>query len=96
MSLITGTDSWREMVKEAVGNDATLQASLVSMLVNFNEIQEGLYWAREFDIPKNQWPWDIVHAEEQDEDSNTIINILTFVSEKVYIILYKYTLRIHI
>ncbi|XP_014474860.1 PREDICTED: exonuclease mut-7 homolog isoform X5 [Dinoponera quadriceps] len=62
-------DSWREMVREAVGNDATLQANLLSMLVNVNDVQEGLYWAKEFEIPKKQWPWHIIYAKEQDDEN---------------------------
>ncbi|XP_018304800.1 exonuclease mut-7 homolog isoform X2 [Mycetomoellerius zeteki] len=57
--------SWREMVREAVGNDAKLQTELLSMLINANDAQEGLYWAKEYEIPKDEWPWAIVHIEEQ-------------------------------
>ncbi|XP_018049146.1 PREDICTED: exonuclease mut-7 homolog isoform X2 [Atta colombica] len=57
--------SWREMVREAVGNDAKLQTELLSMLINANDAQEGLYWAKEYEIPKDEWPWAIVHMEEQ-------------------------------
>ncbi|KYM94459.1 PREDICTED: exonuclease mut-7 homolog [Cyphomyrmex costatus] len=57
--------SWREMVKEAVGNDAKLQTELLSMLINANDPKEGLYWAKEYEIPKDEWPWAIVDVEEQ-------------------------------
>ncbi|XP_024892768.1 exonuclease mut-7 homolog [Temnothorax curvispinosus] len=57
--------SWREMVREAIGNDVKLQTELLTMLVNTNDEQEGLYWAREYEIPKDEWPWAIVHIEEQ-------------------------------
>ncbi|XP_011870330.1 PREDICTED: uncharacterized protein LOC105563381 isoform X2 [Vollenhovia emeryi] len=57
--------SWREMVKEAVGDDAKLQTELLTMLVNANDAEEGLYWAREYEIPKDEWPWAVVHREEQ-------------------------------
>ncbi|XP_036141081.1 uncharacterized protein LOC105833553 isoform X2 [Monomorium pharaonis] len=57
--------SWREMVREAVGNDAKLQTELLTMLVNANDTQEGLHWAREYEISKDEWPWAIVHEEEQ-------------------------------
>lgn len=67
---ITGADSWREMVREAVGNDDTLQVNLLSMLVNVDDVQEGLYWAKEFNIPKEYWPWHIIQAEEQNRESN--------------------------
>lgn len=57
--------SWREMVKEAVGIDAKLQTELLTMLINAGDAQEGLYWAKEYEIPKDEWPWAIVHIEEQ-------------------------------
>ncbi|EZA46919.1 hypothetical protein DMN91_004839 [Ooceraea biroi] len=57
--------SWREMVREAVGDDAKLQADLLVMLVNASDVQEGLYWAKEYNIPKEKWPWAIAHTEEQ-------------------------------
>ncbi|KAL6263465.1 hypothetical protein P5V15_006256 [Pogonomyrmex californicus] len=57
--------SWREMVREAVVNDAKLQTELLSMLVNANDAEEGLYWAKEYEIPRDEWPWSIVRVEEQ-------------------------------
>jgi len=67
------------MVREAVGNDAKLQTELLTMLVNANDVQEGLYWAREYEIPKDEWPWAVVHIEEQSaQQSNTFIYIFTF------------------
>lgn len=57
--------SWREMVREAIGNDVKLQTELLTMLINANDAQEGLYWAKEYEIPKDEWPWAIVHVEEQ-------------------------------
>lgn len=60
------------MVREAIGNDAILQANLLLMLINVNDVQEGLYWAREFEIPRQQWPWHIRNAEEQDSESNDL------------------------
>ncbi|EFN66105.1 Probable exonuclease mut-7-like protein [Camponotus floridanus] len=58
--------SWREMVREAIGNDVKLQKELLLMLINVQDVQEGLYWAREYRIPKQEWPWLIVHAEEEE------------------------------
>ncbi|XP_029675764.1 exonuclease mut-7 homolog isoform X2 [Formica exsecta] len=60
--------SWREMVREAIGGDIKLQKELLLMLINVNDAQEGLYWAREYRIPKQEWPWMIVHAEENEEE----------------------------
>lgn len=62
------TESWREMVKEAVGNDTTLQLEAVKLLTMIGEVQEGLYWAKTFHIPKEQWPWAISLQEEQTFD----------------------------
>ncbi|XP_067212530.1 exonuclease mut-7 homolog [Linepithema humile] len=56
--------SWREMVREAVGDDRKLQVELLLMLVNANDEKEGLYWAKQYQIPKEEWPWAILHEEE--------------------------------
>ncbi|KAL6435567.1 hypothetical protein ACFW04_005491 [Cataglyphis niger] len=63
--------SWREMVREAIGDDIKLQKELLLMLINVNDAQEGLYWAREYRIPKQEWPWMIVHAEENEGEEET-------------------------
>lgn len=57
------------MVREATGNDRNLQANLLLMLINIDDVEEGLYWAIEFNIPKNQWPWAITFAQEQNIQS---------------------------
>ncbi|XP_076762319.1 exonuclease mut-7 homolog isoform X1 [Xylocopa sonorina] len=62
--------SWREMVEEAVGNDKTLQLDMIRMLVNAKDATEALYWARKFDIPKDQWPWAVTYEEERLEGIN--------------------------
>jgi len=56
-------------VREAVGNDAKLHADLVRMLIA-SDVQEALYWAKEYDIPKDKWPWAITHADKQNRQSN--------------------------
>ncbi|XP_029163775.1 exonuclease mut-7 homolog [Nylanderia fulva] len=58
--------SWREMVREAIGNDDKLQRELLLMLINVNDAQEGLYWAKEYKIPKQEWPWLIMDAEKEE------------------------------
>ncbi|XP_076676382.1 exonuclease mut-7 homolog [Andrena cerasifolii] len=65
------TVSWREMIQEAVGDDRKLQLEMIRMLINARDAKEGLYWAREFDIPKEQWPWAISY-ELENEESNKI------------------------
>ncbi|KAF7381207.1 hypothetical protein HZH68_016082 [Vespula germanica] len=62
------TESWREMIREAVGHDAELQLETVKLLSMVGEIKEGLYWAKTFDIPKEQWPWALSFQAEQYSD----------------------------
>ncbi|XP_017880434.1 exonuclease mut-7 homolog [Ceratina calcarata] len=57
------TDSWREMVQENVGNDRTLQLAMIRMLINVRDAAEGLYWAKRFNIPEEQWPWAISYEQ---------------------------------
>ncbi|XP_011314175.1 exonuclease mut-7 homolog [Fopius arisanus] len=49
------SECWREMAREAVGNDPRLQLSLVSGITSY-DIDEALYWARTFNIPEDQLP----------------------------------------
>ncbi|XP_011495833.1 PREDICTED: exonuclease mut-7 homolog [Ceratosolen solmsi marchali] len=49
-------DSWREMVKEAIGNDPLLQVEIVVFLVNANDCMEALYFAHIYNVPRNKWP----------------------------------------
>lgn len=71
-SFIADVASWREMVREAIGDDVKLQKELLLMLINANDAQEGLYWAKEYKIPRQEWPWMIVHAEEEEESAQGI------------------------
>ncbi|XP_078040798.1 exonuclease mut-7 homolog isoform X2 [Augochlora pura] len=59
--------SWREMAQEAIGENKKLQLDLLRLLINVKDAREGLYWAKKFDIPKQQWPWAIVYEAEQME-----------------------------
>ncbi|KAG7189757.1 hypothetical protein KM043_017421 [Ampulex compressa] len=59
------TASWREMAQEAVGTEPNLQLDLIRMLIHINDAQEGLYWAKAFNIPKSQWPWEISYVASQ-------------------------------
>ncbi|XP_076386232.1 exonuclease mut-7 homolog isoform X2 [Megachile rotundata] len=61
------TPSWREMVQETIGNDIKLQLHMIRLLIHAQDTKEGLYWAKEFNIPKEQWPWAIVYEEEHVE-----------------------------
>jgi len=73
------------MVKEAVGNDTKLQTELLTMLINANDAQEGLYWAKEYEIPKDEWPWAIVHIEEQSVQSIMLLFIFLYLHFKKYL-----------
>ncbi|XP_015429829.1 PREDICTED: exonuclease mut-7 homolog [Dufourea novaeangliae] len=64
MDCTLSLESWREMVQEAVGNDRNLQLNLIRLLINVRDATEGLYWCREFNIPKEQWPWAISYEAE--------------------------------
>lgn len=85
--IIIGVASWREMVREATGNDVNLQTNLLWMLINVDDAQEGLYWALEFNIPRDQWPWAITFAEEQDMQSNALLSILSHICRGVSLML---------
>ncbi|XP_076171130.1 exonuclease mut-7 homolog isoform X2 [Ptiloglossa arizonensis] len=58
------TASWKEMVQEAVGDDRKLQLYMIKTLINLRIAKEGLYWAKEFNIPKDQWPWALLSEAE--------------------------------
>lgn len=64
------TDSWREMVQDAVKNDETLQLTMIRMLLNTKDSSEALYWAKKFNVPREKWPWILLYEEEQNESEN--------------------------
>lgn len=47
------------MAYDAVKDSRDLQAELVTMLSNYNEIEEAFYWAIEFDVPQRKWPYPV-------------------------------------
>jgi len=69
ITFLLGVASWREMVREAVRNNTKLHMDLVRLLIP-NDVQEALYWAKEYDIPKDKWPWAVTWADEQNKQSN--------------------------
>lgn len=73
------------MVREAVGNDHKLQVELLVMLVNANDEKEGLYWAKQYKVPKEEWPWAILHEEEYNSESNVLIYIFIFLNLVEYL-----------
>ena len=56
------------MVREAVGTNDKLQLDLVRRLYEMSDNKEAFYWARTYDIPKDQWPWGL--ADFQDAESS--------------------------
>ncbi|XP_046587355.1 exonuclease mut-7 homolog isoform X1 [Neodiprion lecontei] len=65
-------ESWNEMVRETVGTDSRLQFELVKSLAQANDTKEALRWAKDYKMPKDQWPWALVDcAEVELEDLNT-------------------------
>ncbi|XP_015586273.1 exonuclease mut-7 homolog [Cephus cinctus] len=58
-------ESWREMVREAVGTDEKLQLELVKQVTHMGDLEEALYWAKTYNIPKQEWPWSLSDMEEQ-------------------------------
>ncbi|KAK1123956.1 hypothetical protein K0M31_006985 [Melipona bicolor] len=60
--------SWREMVQDAVGDDHTLQLAIIRMIINAKDTAEALYWAKKFDVPREEWPRAILYeGKEQNE-----------------------------
>ena len=41
--------------------------TMIRLLINAKDAKEGLYWAKKFDIPKEQWPWAITYEDEHIE-----------------------------
>ncbi|XP_012279441.1 exonuclease mut-7 homolog [Orussus abietinus] len=57
-------ESWREMAREAVGNNTKLQTELVKILAGAGDHEEALYWAKTYNVPKQQWPWSLTHMKD--------------------------------
>ncbi|KAG9435663.1 exonuclease mut-7 isoform X1 [Apis mellifera carnica] len=64
------TDSWREMVQDAVKDDETLQLTMIKMLLNTKDSSEALYWAKKFNVAREKWPWILLYEEEQNESES--------------------------
>ncbi|XP_063986238.1 exonuclease mut-7 homolog isoform X2 [Diachasmimorpha longicaudata] len=57
-------ECWREMAREAAGNDPNLQLALV-MGTSSYDIDESWYWVRAFNIPKDQLPLPFANTDYQ-------------------------------
>jgi hypothetical protein len=55
---IIGEESWREMAHEAVQNNMELQLELIRGVHSFGSAQESVYWARRYQIPLTELPYD--------------------------------------
>jgi hypothetical protein len=65
--LITvGPESWREMAREAVGNNRDLQLELVVSVNSYGGPHEALYWANTYGIPKHKQPYSVQMLQEED------------------------------
>lgn len=54
-----GSESWKEMVQEAVGDDKSLQKELVIGVAQFGEIAEALHWAHYYNVKREDWPVNV-------------------------------------
>ena len=66
LTFFSDSESWNEMVIEAVGDDPQLQLELVQSVNNFNDSHEALYWAHFFKIPRDQWPYNVKLLDQDD------------------------------
>jgi hypothetical protein len=60
-----GLESWREMVREAVGDNEDLQLELVESVNNSGDPHEALYWANAHGIPKHKQPYNVQMLQEE-------------------------------
>ncbi|XP_046996046.1 exonuclease mut-7 homolog [Schistocerca americana] len=61
-----GTDSWREMVREAVQDDVRLQEELIVLVNLANDPEEALYWTNYYNIPQSKWPENVrIYSQER-------------------------------
>lgn len=60
-----GHESWREMVREAVGDNEDLHLELVQSVNNSGDPQEALYWANAYGIPKHKQPYNVQPLQEK-------------------------------
>lgn len=63
-----GSESWKEMVQEAVGDDQSLQKELVIGVAQFGEIAEALHWAHYYNVKREDWPVNVTLLDENKLD----------------------------
>jgi hypothetical protein len=64
--IIVGPESWREMVREAVGNSRDLQLELVMCVNSCGDPHEALYWANTYGIPRKKQPYNVQMLQDED------------------------------
>lgn len=67
--LLSGDESWKEMVQEAVGDDEDLQKELIHLIAQYGEFQEALHWAHFYNVDKSLWPPGVRLVEENPESN---------------------------
>lgn len=70
------TDSWREMVKEAVGSDLNLQTEILKSLAVANDAAEAYYFAQFYQIPRDEWPWILRSYVDDNPNGNNFFNVI--------------------
>ncbi|KAJ9597339.1 hypothetical protein L9F63_011810 [Diploptera punctata] len=61
----TKREIWREMVREAVGDNKELQVELLVLVNSSGDPQEALYWANIYGIPKQRRPYNVQILQEE-------------------------------
>ncbi|KAB0792502.1 hypothetical protein PPYR_14461 [Photinus pyralis] len=64
-----GDESWKEMVREAVKDDESLQQELVGLVASYGDTAEALRWAHFYNIDRSYWPHMVrLYSDNPDED----------------------------
>ncbi|XP_014209348.1 exonuclease mut-7 homolog [Copidosoma floridanum] len=62
-------ESWREMAKEAIGSDSSLQVEVIRSLANVNDPAEAYYFVQFYSISRDEWPWNVRQYVDENPDS---------------------------
>lgn len=58
------------MAKEAVATDPRLQVAILKSLINANDAAEAMYFAKLYNVPREEWPWHLTNYADDNADSN--------------------------
>lgn len=79
------------MAKEAVASDSRLQVEILKLLVNANDAPEAFYFAKLYNVSKEEWPWHLQNWASH-TDSNCEIffaqSLLSFVVKLIFAFLF--------